>query len=650
MCGIAGYLNSLETPAESALLSRMAATLAHRGPDATGMFTAPGLGLAHARLSIVDIAGGAQPMSLPDGGPVISFNGEIFNHIELREDLMQRGRCVRTHSDTEVILHLYELYGADCVQHLNGDFAFALWDRRLKRLMLARDRIGVRPLYYARRSNGLFFGSEIKALFAVPGIVPEPDPLALDQIFTLWFPLAPRTSFKDILELPPGHVLLAQAGREAHVSRYWQPSFPDADEARAPCDEAAVKDELAALLTDAVRIRLRADRPCGAYLSGGLDSSLIAALAARQSPEPLSTFSVTFEAADFDESAAQQTMAVALGTQHSALCCPFDAIAALLPEVIRHAEQPLPRTGPVPLYMLAAHVRKSGVKAVLTGEGADEVFAGYDIFKEAKLRRFAHRQPGSRRRPLLFQRLYPYLPRLSRQSPAYLSAFFSATSDMADPLYSHQPRFRLAAGTKVFFSRALGDALKGYDVLDDLRSRLPEAFHRWHALHQAQYLEMTGLLPGYILSSQGDRMSMAHGVEGRYPFLDPRLVDFAARIPPRLKLKGLTEKHNLRDIAADLLPPEIRNRPKQPYRAPDAALLRPSGPVPQALSEAAIRREGLFDPAATARLVRKLQSQSSPGTRDAMALTGILSTQLWREQFPHPSGEKEAPLREMAGQ
>ena len=647
MCGIAGYLNSPHAPQEPTLLSRMAAALRHRGPDARGIFTAPGAGLAHTRLAIVDEEGGAQPMALPDYGPVISFNGEIFNHVELRESLIRRGRRFATRSDTEVILHLYELHGPDCVHHLNGDFAFALWDPRLKRLMLARDRMGVRPLYYAQRGDGLFFASEMKALFEAPGVAPETDPLALDQIFTLWFPLAPRTPFKDVLELPPGHILLSRAGGEPRVSRYWRPSFPDAGEARAPGAEAATKAELSALLADAVRIRLRADRPCGVYLSGGLDSSLIASLAARQSPEPLRSFSVTFDAADYDESEAQQTMAAALGTGHSALRCPPGMIAGLLPEVVRHAEQPLPRTGPVPLYALAAHARESGVKAVLTGEGADEIFAGYDIFKEAALRRFANRQPGSRLRPLLFQRLYPYLPRLGRQSPAYLTAFFAAATDLNDPLYSHQPRFRLAAGTKLFFSRALEDALKGYDALDDLRGSLPDEFVRWHPLHQAQYLEMTGLLPGYILSAQGDRVSMAHGVEGRYPFLDPRLVDFAARIPPRLKLKGLTEKHILRECADGLLPAAIRNRPKQPYRAPETALME-SGEVPQALSPAAIRSEGLFDPEATARLVRKLQSQSSPGARDAMALSGILSAQIWRETFPAVDAQRPL-LKEIAG-
>lgn len=651
MCGIAGYMIPREAPAMPALLRRMAGVVRHRGPDATGIHTAPGIGLAHARLSVVDVEGGAQPMSLADGSVWISFNGEIFNHVELRESLRQRGRVFQTRSDTEVILHLYDLFGPDCVDHLNGDFAFALWDARRGRLMLARDRMGVRPLYYTEACEGLYFGSEIKALFEVPGLDPEPDPLALDQIFTFWFPLAPRTPFKDILELPPGHMLLAEGGT-SRVRCYWQPSFPDASEVETGLEEGTVKEELRSLLTDAVRIRLRADDPCGAYLSGGLDSSLVSAIAAGLSPQPLKTFSVTFDDAEFDEAGPQQIVADALRTDHHALRCAAGEIGRLFPDVIRHVEQPLMRTGPVPLFTLAAHVRENGVKAVLTGEGADEVFAGYDIFKEAKLRRFVGRQPASRRRPLLYQRLYPYLPRLNRQSPAYLSAFFAATPRPDDPIYSHQPRFRVTAGAKLFFSRALSDDIGGYSALDDLRGRLPADFARWHELHQAQYLEMTGLLPGYILSAQGDRVSMAHGIEGRYPFLDHRLVEFAACIPPSMKLKGLREKHILREVAGDLLPESIRDRPKQPYRAPDgAAFIGESTPayVRELLSEGTLRDARLFDPAAVGRLFRKLSSGSAPSARDSMALTGILSTQLWHEKFPRPArGENDTHPRGVA--
>jgi asparagine synthase (glutamine-hydrolysing) len=285
--------------------------------------------------------------------------------------------------------------------------------------------------------------------------------------------------------------------------------------------------------------------------------------------------------------------------------------------------------------MLSRHVRDQACKVVLTGEGADEVFAGYDIFKEAKLRRFCARQPASPRRPQLLRRLYPYLPAFKAQPQRYLQAYFS-TEGINDPLFSHLPRFRTASGAKVMFSADLCRELQGYDALADLRDRLPDEFARWHPLAQAQYLEMAFLLPSYILSSQGDRMAMAHAVECRFPFLDHRVVEFGARLPARLKLRVLEEKHILRRAFASELPAAIARRPKQPYRAPDSnSFLHASTPgyVKSCLSRAEIADAGYFDPIAVDRLVAKLGRQSSAGARDDIAFVGVLSTQLWHREF-----------------
>lgn len=639
MCGIAGYFGrpgSAAPPAE--LLGRMIATIAHRGPDARGIHVEDGVGLAHARLSILDLAGGAQPMADIDDEVVVTFNGEIFNYLELRDELIGRGCRFRTASDTETILQAYRVWGPGCVEKFNGDFAFALWDRRARRLMLARDRVGVRPAFWAQRDGCLWFGSEIKALLAAPGFAPEIDPVALDQVLTVWFPLAPRTVFKDIFELPPGHLLLADADG-VRVKPYWQLSFPDAQD-RAGCDSRDprdVADELRALLEDATRIRLRADVPVGAYLSGGLDSSIVTALMKSLAPDRLRTFSVAFEEAEFDERPFQELMAAALGTEHRAVTCTADDIGRLFPEIVAHVERPLVRTGPAPLYGLAAFVRSQGLKVVLTGEGADEVFAGYDLFKEAKLRRFCAAQPGSPRRKLLLQRLYPYLPQLRTQSQGYREAFFLGDGDdFADPLFSHLPRFRTMRGIKTFYGEALREKLGDYDALADLRARLPVDFSRWHPLSQAQYLETAFLLPGYILSSQGDRVSMAHAVEGRFPFLDPRVIDFATRIPPQLKLRALREKHILREATRDLLPAAIADRPKQPYRAPDSHAFLRSGRhdyVDAQMSPTALAAAGLFDPAAVQKLVRKCATSRVVGARDNAAFVGILSTQLLHGRF-----------------
>jgi asparagine synthase (glutamine-hydrolysing) len=383
--------------------------------------------------------------------------------------------------------------------------------------------------------------------------------------------------------------------------------------------------------------------PVGAYLSGGLDSSIIAAAVKKLVPDRLRTFSVTFEAAEFDESAFQRQMVEALKTEHASVACTTADIARDFPAVIRHTERPILRTAPAPLFILSELAHDSGFKVVLTGEGADEVFAGYDIFKEAKIRRFCAQQPNSRFRPLLLQRLYPYLPRLQGQSPQYLQAFFGrGLADTSDPLFSHLPRFRSTAGAKVFFSDAMRDAVRGYDALGELRDSLPAEFKRWHPLSQAQYLETAHLLPGYILSSQGDRVAMAHAVEGRFPFLDHRVVEFAARIPPQLKLRGLREKHILRQAMADLLPDTIGNRPKQPYRAPDSQPFSGADApdyVRQMLSPAAIAAAGYFDPRAVEKLVNKCR-QTSVGFRDNVAFVGVLSTQLLDREFVSADAER----------
>ncbi len=651
MCGFAGFVGEAYGSGNpEALLSSMAQAIAHRGPDGQGIFAAPGLGLAHVRLSIVGLADGQQPMTDAENRFTIVFNGEIFNYVELRDELKARGIVFRTGSDTEVLLQLYATYGEACLSRLNGDYAFAIWDHRERRLMLARDRMGVRPLFYAEHKGSLYFASEIKALLQVPGIEAELDPVALDQIFTLWAPIPPRTAFKGVFELEPGHLMIAQNGR-TETRPYWVLDFPDAGD-HAIADQSAREEELRALLTDATRLRMRADVPVGAYLSGGLDSSLISALAAPMAPNGLNTFSVTFDDAEHDESAFQRQVAEALGTRHRAVASGSADIATSFPDVIRFTERPVLRTAPAPLYRLSGLVRDAGMKVVLTGEGADEIFAGYDIFREARVRRFCARQPGSKMRPHLFRKLYPYLPGLKQQSSEYLAAFFGAGNDMADdPLFSHRPRFRSTAAAKIFYSDDLRVTLGGYDAAEELASRLPENFRRWHPLHQAQYLESRFLLPGYILSSQGDRMAMAHGIEGRFPFLDHRLVEFAGRLAPGMKLKGLEEKHILRRVASDLLPDIISKRPKQPYRAPDSRSFAGNNEqayVGEMLGEQAIAASGLFNPRAVAKLHQKCRTQPVSGFRDNAAFVGILSTQLWLKGFSRSAADNTQTIRKAA--
>jgi asparagine synthase (glutamine-hydrolysing) len=377
------------------------------------------------------------------------------------------------------------------------------------------------------------------------------------------------------------------------------------------------------------------------YLSGGLDSSVVAALVRHADRGPLRTFSVTFDDPEFDEQSYQQDVIRFLDTEHSEVRCTPADIARAFPEVVRHTEKPVLRTAPAPLYLLSRLARDSGYKVVLTGEGADEVLGGYDIYKEAKIRRFWGVDPASSRRPLLLRRLYPYLASFNGQPDAYLRAFFGAgLDDLDNPLFSHLPRWASTSGLKRFLSKEVRAEIGPSDGHAALLRTIPPGYRQWDPFCQAQYLETTQLLPGYILSSQGDRVAMAHAVEGRFPFLDYRLVEFAARIPPRLKMRGLDEKYILKRTAAALVPASVRTRKKQPYRAPEARSFFPADPATapcdyaeELLSAGRVAEFGVFSATAVDKLVAKVRTGRASGARDNMALTGILSTQLVLEQF-----------------
>lgn len=625
MCGIAGIVHLKEQPpVELETLNQMLATLRHRGPDGTGVYRDAKAGLAHARLSIIDLSGGSQPIGNEDGTLWIVFNGEIFNYVELRPELEKRGHRFSTNSDTEVILHLFEDYGPDCLQYLNGQFALAIWDERRNRLFLARDRVGVRPVFYTQNTNRLIFASEIKAILALPEIQAEIDPQALREVFTYWSPQTPHSIFKDILELPPAHYLLVENG-EIQVQAYWSLDFTIDPDSR---DVGSYQDELEALLIDATRIRLRADVPVGAYLSGGLDSSLTTAIIRGYNQNRLDTFSISFADPAFDESQYQLQMAQHLGTDHHVITCTYQEIGQAFQDVIWHTETPILRTAPVPMYLLSRLVRQHQFKVVVTGEGADEFLAGYDIFKEMKIRRFWAQDPESKIRPRLLSRLYPDITGFGTSS-AFLTAFFKNDLTRTDsPYYSHLVRWRNTARTQRFLStRYAGENNPG----EPLPLRLPQEYRAWSPLGQAQFLEITTFLSPYLLSSQGDRMAMANSVEGRYPFLDFRVIEFANRLPPGVKMPVLLEKWLLKQLGKKYLPESIRRRVKRPYRAPIHRSFFPEKPldyVDDMLSEPALQNAGLFEPQAVLRLRQKASSGAKLSEVEDMALVGILSAQL----------------------
>jgi asparagine synthase (glutamine-hydrolysing) len=644
MCGIVGIYNLTQShPIDQALLERMLGLIRHRGPDEFGIYRDSRIGLGNARLSIIDLSTGSQPIANEDETVWIVFNGEIFNYVELRPELEAQGHRFTTTSDTEVIVHLYEQYGPRCVEHFNGQFAFAIWDRRPEvgdgTLFMARDRVGIRPLFYTLVDGILVFGSEIKTILAHPAVNARLDLTSLAQVFTLWTTLAPRTVFEGIVEVPPGHTLTAREG-QISVERYWELSFPEnRDGGGEWLSDGEYVEGLRDLLVDATRIRLRADVPVGAYLSGGLDSSTITALIRGYTSNYLKTFSIAFADPAFDERAHQERMVEFLGTDHRRVECADADVGSVFPDVIWHTEWPVLRTSPAPMFMLSRLVRQNDIKVVLTGEGADEFLGGYNIFKEAKLRHFWARDAESAVRPLLLKRLYPYVQGLGEEGGSFLEAFFRqglADTDRLD--YSHAVRWANTAPLRRFFSPQVQAALGSYDPVAEAVAGLRRhpAFGRWTPLAKAQYIEVSIFMSEYLLSSQGDRMLAAHSVEGRFPFLDHRVIEFAGRIPPRLKIRGLNEKYVLKRAMRGMLPESVYARAKRPYRAPiHRSFLGDDSPayVQELLSPEAIRAAGYFYPQAVARLVKKAQGAHLLSERDNMALAGVLSTQLLHRQF-----------------
>ncbi len=516
----------------------------------------PGAGLINTRLSIFDLPGGWQPIEDPSGS-IIVYNGEVYNHYELRRELESRGETFRTTSDTEVVLRLLELEGTRSLDRLNGQFAIAWWQPRERRLTLIRDRFGVRPLFYSLLDDGtLVFGSEAKAIFASGEVEAAPDLRGIDDVFTLWGPRPPRTVFRGVNQVPQGGLLVWEGGKIVDEQIWWEPSF----------DFEPSEGDLEELMRDSVRLRLRADVPVGAYLSGGLDSSLIVALAQQETEHQLRTFSVAFVDPHYDERAHQEEVARVLGTDHHVVEAGPAEIANAFPDVVRHAEQPLIRTAPVPLFLLSTEVRANDIVVVATGEGADELFWGYDLFKEVVVRELHQRDPEGAKE--LLEELYGYLPAEARRGPAW-DRFLLETGDPDDPLTSHMTRVQATAAVKAFYRPEVAAEIGETQSLERLRAGLPPSFGNWSSLQRASWLEISTLLEPYLLAAQGDRVAMAHGVEGRFPFLDHRVFEYAAKLPAERKLAGMREKAALRDLAADLLPAEIIERGKQPYRAPE---------------------------------------------------------------------------------
>lgn len=565
MCGICGIVNvDASQPVDQTALHEMCELIHHRGPDEDGFFFSGPVGLGMRRLSIIDLSGGSQPIFNETHSAVIVFNGEIYNHRALHDMLVERGHCFRTHSDTEAIIHGYEEWGEDCVQHLNGMFAFAIWDRDKRRLFIARDRLGEKPLYYYHDQRRLIFGSEIKSILSCLGQTGTLKLSALDSYLSLGYVPAPDTLFEHIHKLPPGHCLSWQDGHLA-VRRYWQLRFDPPD---SPWSWGDACQQLRALLEDSVRARLMSDVPLGAFLSGGIDSSLIVGLMSRMMNRPVDTFSVGFAEKELNELQYAKVAADAFHTNHHELLvdhCGPD----LVEKLVWHFDEPVADPAAVPTYLVSQLARRH-VKVVLTGEGSDELLAGYGYYEASA--------------PPMLERMLPVgvsrrlLPTLARSVNVLLQRQRYHPRTMWH--WSLPPEERMVAWVAIFTDDEKAQLCTGALAPHLTQRRAYQAFADWYQrcnatdeLHRLMYIDTNLWLPDDLLMKV-DKMSMANSLEARAPFLNPDLFEFAAQLPPHFKRQQGSGKLILREVVKELLPPAIINRPKHTFDVPIERWLR----------------------------------------------------------------------------
>jgi asparagine synthase (glutamine-hydrolysing) len=618
MCGLAGILDLRGRAAvDPDVLGGMTATLRHRGPDAAGYFVEEGCGLGFARLSVIDPATGDQPLFNEDKSLVLVCNGEIYDYRALRAGLRERGHVFRSESDVEVLLHLYEEHGVACLGKLNGQFAFALYERRSRRLLLARDHCGIAPLFYTITGGVLIFASEIKAILRHPLVERQLNLTGLDQIFSFPGLVSPTTMFRGIHSLESGHYLLADEGSVENVE-YWDLDYPRLGETGDGRPEGDYVEELRELLTSAVAYRLQADVPVGIYLSGGMDSSLVAVLASRLSPDPeRHTFSITFGDKEICEAPFQRLVAGEIGSRHHEIRFDWQEIESRLKTVIYHCECPLKESYNTCSLALSAAARAAGIKVVLAGEGADELFAGYLGY------RFGFGMQRAAEDPLEAE--------LEEEIREHLWGDRSISYE--------KDQVQVRELKRDLYSDALNRFLPTFDCLErPLVNK--ERLQGRHPLHQRAYLDFKLRLSEHLLSEHGDRMVMANSVEGRYPFLDLRIIDFARRLPPELKVKDYIEKYIVKQLARGLVPEPVVQREKFGFRAPGSPyLLQQKIPwVQDLLSAERIRRQGYFN----AETVEHLKTRySRPGFSlhphlDTDLLMVVLTFNLFCDLFDVP--------------
>jgi asparagine synthase (glutamine-hydrolysing) len=633
MCGIAGFQDQLEDGADyPARVTAMLARIAHRGPDEAGYYVDDRVALGTVRLSILDLKHGQQPMQDVTDRYWIAYNGELYNFIELRAELENNGVVFTTQSDTEVLLQSWIYWGKACLPELNGAFAFVIYDRQEQTLFIARDRYGKRPLFYTQHGTAFYFASEMKAFLEIEGFSFQMDQDQLAAIVSQWTPLPDQTGFVGVHQLPMSSLLTLHKG-QLNIERYASLSLAPVHTYHS---EQEAIEHIREGLEQSVRLRLRSDVEVGVYLSGGLDSSIITYLTKKLSRHTVSTFSVAFEDQEFDESAHQQTVAKAFGTRHTGLTVSHQNIVDTFPAAIYHAEVPAFRTAFVPMYLLSEEVRRQGIKVVLTGEGADEVFLGYNIFSEVLLRSQWDALDGTTRKARL-SRLYPHLSHFDATHHAHLLGLYQQFSKETMPgLFSHEMRFQNGR----FSKRLLKGTQDPFSALYALIKSDPD-YAMLSVVQKAQWLEFYTLLAGYLLSTQGERMSLAHGVENRCPFLDPGVVSIGASTNLQFD-DGTHEKYLLKKSFESVLPATITARYKQPYRAPESAAFVAHQPayLDEVLSDSALAEMEFLNPVFVRALIKKIWTTDADqiSTKENQTFVFLLSIALLHKMFVKRQG------------
>ena len=630
MCGIAGFISN---KCDKDTLKRMGNILSHRGPDETGSYYNEDMGLILKRLSIIDVVNGKQPALNEDGSVVAILNGEIFNYIKLRAELKASGHQISNNSDTAVLPHMYEVYGLKMFERLSGQFAIAVYDKAEKRLILARDRMGIIPLYFYNKNGDFIFGSEIKAILASGMVSRTLSYTTMFDIFTFWSPQYDRTIFQDIFSLLPGESLVLQNGK-AQRNKFYQLEYKEPNK---EMDIDRTAGEIETLLCKAVQKRLVGDVKISTYLSGGLDSSLITSIVASNFDSSVEAFSVSFEDAAFDEYKYQNMVCDHLGIRHNVIQFKNSEIPGLLKKIIWHTEAPLLRAGPVPLFKLSELVNRSSMKVVLSGEGADELFGGYDIFREVKIRSYLRKHPESEIRKQLFKKVNQFSDARIQSAPAGSLNYFYMHDNEDELLDSHYTRWRQFGFFERFFSDSVKEIVKDTQYPDYYRSLnldSTQEIKTWTDIQRSQYFEIKTFLSQYLLSSQGDRMSMANSVEVRFPFLDDELVEYCMSLEDKYKIRALNEKYILKKIAEKYLPYELVNRKKFPYRSPiDARKIINDPEMKYLLSEEALLRWNLFNPLKVKGFLNGVTAKAVISERESMLLMGILTVQILCDIF-----------------